>query len=255
MIPFSNTTEYKGLVQFYESEIGANYGDVSGNTVKLKEFTARVNLALDRYFAIAVQASGVWELDDFNHTGDYSVIYTNIVSGQRDYSFITDEDGNYILDIYKVLILPSATDTIYRELYPVDENQSENVDIIDESNTAGVPTKYAKRGNAVHFGGAIFNYNATRGIKVLVNRTSSYFTYTDTTKVAGYPYFQEYFFLKPSLEHARRNSLATLPRLEKQILDLEGDITTGRVGLIAKAYGNRRKDEEVIISGERINSI
>jgi hypothetical protein len=255
MIPFSNTTEYKGLVQFYESEIGANYGDVSGNSVKLKEFTARVNLAIDRYFATAVQASGLWELDDFNHTADYATIYTNIVSGQRDYSFITDEQGNYILDIYKVLILPTATDTQYRELYPADENQSENLDIIDESNTAGVPTKYAKKGNAIFLGGAIPNYNATRGLKVLVNRTASRFTSSDTTKVAGFPYHQEYFYLKPALEYARRNSLATLPRLEAEILKLEGNVLTGQVGLIAKAYGNRRKDEIQSISGEVINSI
>ena len=254
MIQFNDTTNGKGLVQFYEEEIGANAGDISGDTTKLKQLTARINLALDKYFSIAIQASGTWELDDSNHE-DYPVIYATITSGQRDYSFTTDENGNAILDIYKVLILPTATATRYQEVYPVDENQTENLAIIDESNIAGTPSKYSKRSNAIHFGDAIPNYTVARGIKILINRESSYFEYNNTTEKPGYPYHQEYFFLKPAFEYAKRNSLAVLPRLEADILRLEGDQLTGRVGLIAKAYGNRKKDEIDSFSGEEISSV
>lgn len=253
-IPFSRTTEYDGLVQLYENEIGVNYGDVSGNIEKLKEFTAQVNIAKRQYFNIAVEASGVWELDDSNNE-DYATIYATLNAGQRDYTFVTDENGNLIHDIYKVLILPSATDTIYRELFPVDENQTENLAIIDESNTAGASTVYAKRANAIFLGGSIPNYTVARGIKVLVNREPSFYVYTDTTKKPGFPYYPEYFYLKPALVKARKASLAVLPRLEAEVLKLEGDNLTGKVGLIARKYGNRRKDETVELSGEYINSV
>lgn len=254
MIQFNDTTNLRGLVQLYENEIGVNYGEVSGNTTKLKEFCARCNNALDRYFAIAIQASGTWELDDSNHD-DYNVIYADIVSGQRDYSFITDENGNAILDIYKVLILPNATATRYEEVDPVDENQPENIEIIDECGSVGTPTKYAKRANAIHFGDAVPNYSVSRGIKILINRESSYFTTADTTKKAGYPYHQEYFFLKPAHDYGRIHGLTNFNRLDTEILKLEGDVATGRVGLIAKAYGNRKKDQIDSVSGEYVSSV
>lgn len=252
-IKFNQTSSYDGLVQRYEREIGANYGDISGNTVKLREFTARCNSAVDRYFDIAIQASGTWELDDSNHT-DYAVIYANIVSGQRDYSFTTDENGNLIKDIYKVLILPNATETTYDEVYPVDENDSANLDIIDEENTAGIPIKYAKRSNAIHFGGAVFDYNATRGIKILINREPTRFLYTDTTKTPGFPYYHEYFFLRPALEEARIQNLASYNKIMDEVIKLDGEPLNGKVGLISKAYGRRKKDESDVISGEYINS-
>jgi hypothetical protein len=253
-IQFNDTTYYKGLAQLYAEEIGLNPTALVADTEKMKKFTARVNLALDRYFSIAVQASGTWELDDSNHTGNYAVIYTTLAEGQRDYPILTDENGNAILDIYKVLVLPSATSTIYQELYPVDETLPENISFLSEQNVEGQPTRYAKRSNAVHLD-AIPSYTVARGLKILVNRESSYFTYTDTTKKPGYPYHQEYFFLKPAYDQARINGNSNLPQLEREILKLEGDPLTGRVGLIAKAYGNRSKDEVQRLTAETINSI
>lgn len=239
-IQFNDTTNRKGLVQLFEREIGANFGDVSGNTNRLKDFTADCNLALDKYLSIASSASGTFEVDDTNHT-DYNIIYTTITSGQQDYSFLTDENGNMILDIEKVMILPSSTATQYVELEAVNELSPENVGIINENGATGVPNAYAKRANAIFFE-VTPNYTKARGIKIFISRESSSFTYTDTTKKAGYPYYQEYFYLKPSYEEARRNNLATLPRLEKLILDLEGDPQTGRIGHIARAYSKREKD-------------
>jgi hypothetical protein len=250
-IPFSDTANFKGLVQLYEQEIGANPGDVSGNTTKLKQFTARVNLALDKYNSIAVPASGTWELDDNNHTDDYDIIYATINSGQKDYTWLTDENGNTILDVQKVLVLPSDTATTYVEVEPVSELLAENVDMIDENGATGVPSRYAKRANGIRFD-VIPNYTKARGIKILVSRESSYFTYTDTTKKPGYPYHQEYFFLQPACEEARINNLSVLPRLEKKVYDLEGDPKQGVVGLIAEAYSARQKDVRNVMTGKRI---
>lgn len=250
-IVFSDTSGLRGLAQLYAEEIGIdNPTDLTSNTTKMKKFTARVNNALDRYFAIAVQASGTWELDDNNHTGDYATIYTTLTT-QQDYTWLTDENGNAILDIYKVFVLPSATATQYVEVEAVDELLSENVDMLDENGATGVPTRYSKRANGVRFD-VTPNYSVSRGIKILINRESSYFTYTDTTKKPGYPYYQEYFFLKPALDYARINNLAVLPRLEAEILKLEGDSDRELTGLIAESYSRREKDVRKGITNKKI---
>lgn len=253
MFEFNNTTNLNGLVQLYEAEMGFDYGYVSGSTERLKEFAAQVNIALYRYNSIALSSGGLWEADDYNHS-DYSIIYSPITSGRRSYPFTTDENNNLIMDIYKVLIYPSTTATEYKEIYPVDENQSRNISIISEGLATGTPTSYGKRNNAIHFD-VIPNYTRSLGIKMLVNRSPSYFVYNDTTKKVGYVYNPEYFYLKPAYEKARQTSDSRFLRLESEILKLEGDPLTGKVGLIAKAFSNRRKDEVDSISGEEINSI
>jgi len=250
---FSDTTNLSGLVQLFEAELGFDYGYVSGNTERLKEFTVACNNSRRRYFSLAVQASGQWELDSNTHS-DYNIIYTTITSGTKDYAFVNDANGNIILDIYKVLILPSASDTRYVELDPVDENQSENIAIIDQGSQIGTPTKYSKRANAIFFDNSP-NYTVASGIKILVNREPDYYTTSDTTKKTGFPYYPEYFYIKPAFEYARRKSLAVLPALTVETLKLEGDDQRRVVGLIAKAYGSREKDIVDSISGESINSL
>ena len=171
-LQFSDTTNYNGLVQKYEREIGVGRTTVSGNTDLLKEFTVDCNLALDDYFNMAVEASGRWQLDDYNHT-DYAIIYTNLVSGQQDYPFIKDANDNIIKDIYRVAILPSATATLYQEIYPVDAQSDNNVGYFVADNTAtGVPAAYDKTANGI-FLDSIPSYSVTNGLKIYVNREPS----------------------------------------------------------------------------------
>lgn len=235
----SNTTTKRALVQFYEKEIGANYGDVSGNSDKLAEFIARANKALDDYLLIWAKHSGTWQGDDINHT-DFQIITTNLVSGQRDYTFTTDENGNRITDVSKVLILPSATATNYTEIYPIDELNTSVSDILVNT-SEGTPTQYGKLANAVLLD-SIPNYNATNGIKMVVNREGSYLSTSDNVKVIGVPAFHEYFYLKPAYEYARINSLANLRELEKAVIDLEGSERLGITGKIADFFSGRERD-------------
>lgn len=241
---FNDTATYRGLVQIFEEECGFSVGDVSGNTERLKKFTAGVNLALDDYFAIGIQASGTWELDDSNHL-KLSYIYTNLNINQRDYSFTVDEQSNLILDIYEILILPTATSTEYVPLNPYDENDHNFSMFINESSVSGVPEGYAKRGNTIFLGPAKPNYSATNGIKIGINREASYFTYTDTTKKPGVPgLHHKYFALKPAMDYARRNDLASYSRLEKEVEEFEGDELKGIKGKIAEYFGSREKDKK-----------
>jgi len=256
-IQFSDTTTLRGLVQLAEEELGYTSGAISGNTTKLKQFTARVNNALDKYFSIGIQASGTWQLDDKNHT-QYNIIETDLIANQRDYTFSADGEGNIILDIYRVLIKDKAG--VYYEIYPVDQETDKHMDDFwDGRNTTGQPITYDKTANGI-FLNVLPDWNwrdeteGEQGVKIFVNRESDYFVSTDTTKTAGYPYHQEYFYLKPCLEMARINNLDSFTKLRDEVLKLEGDVTIGKVGSIAKAYGNRAKDEQSVLRTEYVDS-
>lgn len=231
-LAFNDTTTLKGLVQMYEREIGATRGTISSNTSLLKEFTADANLAMDDYVSMMIQVSGLWKGDDSNHT-DYPEIYTDIVSGQRDYPFITDENGNVILDIYKVYLLTGGA---YKLLEPGDvDTESSASSFSDGQNATGIASKYDKVANVIRLD-LTPTANVTDGLKVSINREGSYFVSTDTTKKAGFPgVHQKYFYLKPALDYARRNSLNSYPRIEGEVMKTEREI---------KEYFNRRAKDE-----------
>lgn len=233
-LQFNDTTTFKGLVQMYEREIGANLGDVSGSTSRLKTLTADINLTMDDYIALAIQSSGTWKIDDSNHT-DYPEIYTNIVANQREYTFLTDENGNAILDIYKVYVKDSASGA-YRLLEATDtDTESEASSFTNGLNAAGLPQSYDKLANSLRFD-VLPSANVTDGLKISINREGSYFTYTDTTKKPGYPgLHHKYFYLKPALDYARRNTLTSYPRIEGELMKLEREIQ--------EYFNGRAKDE------------
>lgn len=247
---FSKTSDNSGLAQNYEREIGANFGDVTGNTAKLQEFTSLTRLAFDFFWNIALPASGTWQLDDSNHT-KYPIITFNLIASQRDYSFTVDEQSNLILDIYRVFILTSATATTYVEIFPTDaQSNIETTGFTDGENTEGVPYHYDKTANGI-FLDPIPSYAATNGLKIYLNREGSYFATTDTTKKPGVPgVLHAYWFLKPAAEYARRNNLANAPRLAQEILKWEG--VNGSGGLIRQYFANRARDERHIMTPKRI---
>lgn len=250
-IQFNDTSTLKGLVQLYEVECGFDPGFISGNTTRLKQFTAQVNLALDNFMLIAGQASGMWQFDDSNHTKD-PIIYTTLTSGQRDYHFTTDEQGNLILDIYKAAVLPSATATLYQELDPIDELEG-LTDIVRESTVTGVPTAYGKLANGI-FLDIPPSYTVASGLKMYINREAFYFASDDTTDKPGVPgILHEYFYLKPALNYARQHGTQNLPRLEAAVLDYEGSERLRITGKIAEHFAQREKDYQPVMSGEPID--
>lgn len=248
---FNDTTNYKGLVQLYEKEIGADRGYISGNSDRLKEFTAGVNQAMDDFWNIAIPASGRWQLDDSNQT-DYPIITTNLVSGQRDYTFTTDQTGNLVLDIYRVFVLISATSTVYTEIFPIDsQSDVDTLGLTDGQDATGTPYHYDKTANGL-FLDPVPGYNATNGLKIYINREATYFTTSDTTKKPGVPgILHKYFYLKPAMDYARRNNLSNANRIENEVLKLEGE--PGRAGIIAKHFSDRAKDDRDILTMGRIN--
>lgn len=243
-IQFNDTTNLKGLVQLYEREIGAGQGDISGNTTRLKQFTADCNIALDDFTDIAIKASGSYQNDDVNHT-DHPIIYTNIVSGKQDYTFTVDENDNRILDLYRVFVLRSADSTSYEEIYPIDQ-QSEYTKLATEDPlNVGSPCKYDKTGQTL-FLDPKPNYSVANGIKMMIAREMSYFTHNDTSKVAGIPgLFHAYLYLKPALNHARRNNLDNERKTKEAVMEMEDKIT--------KHFAWRARDERKQLTMKPIN--
>lgn len=236
---FNDTVTQKGIIQTYEKEAGYNAGDVSGNTTLLKSVTADINLALDDFVEMAIKSSGTWQFDDSNYS-DYPIISTDLISGQRDYSFTADEDGNLVLEIFKVLVAdPSG---VYNEITPIDvQSQSDTSGFYDGRNQTGIPTEYDKTANAI-FLNSIPNYNmrlveeGKSGLKAYVNREAMYFTYTDTSRKPGVPgIFHKYFALRPAMDKARRGTLSTYPGLSIEVAKMEANI---------KEYFSRRTQDE-----------
>lgn len=232
-IQFNDTDTKKGLVQLYEQETG-RVGAIAGNTERLKDFAADVNIALDELFHIGGEASGTWRLDDANHT-ELPIIRFNLVSGQRVYNLLNDEQGNLILDFAKVMVAdPSG---IYRVLTPRDPATEMNVTpFIDGQDVQGTPTAYDKLANGIRFD-LVPNYSVTGGIEMYIRREPFYFTHTDTDRKAGIPgNLHPWLYIHPAEAYARRKSLKNHPALEREKARLEG--------MIRFTFNRRTKDEK-----------
>lgn len=214
------------------SEIDKNCKS-SSVSYPLADKVVDINLALGDAFTIAFSAGGTWQFDDSNHT-DYPIITTALTDGQRDYPFTTDEQGNLILDIYKVMVRISSTGQ-YQEIFPVDvQSDSDTEAFYDAQLLEGIPYRYDKTANGI-FLDPIPSYTASDGLKIYINREGSFFTTSDTTKKPGIdPLCHEYLALKPSYKYARNNSLPNVARLEKDMMLMEKRIM--------ERYAKRERD-------------
>lgn len=247
-LSFSDTTNKDGILQRIEMELGFPDGFITGDTTRLKQWTGSVNLGLDRVFHIIFEADGKWNFDDRNHT-DYPIITTNLIDGQRDYSFTTDGSSNLILDVARVFVR-NSTSAPYYEIYPVDVQSAPEAEItgfVDGQNREGSPYTYDKTATGI-FLDPIPSANVTAGLKIYINREGSYFTTADTTKTPGFAgLYHEYLVLEPAYRYARVNGLKSHELLKRDLLELGEEIK--------KYYSRRAKDERHIITGKKINYI
>jgi hypothetical protein len=176
------------------------FSDVSNNTGILQQVrdilrvdanqwsTAKVvnscNNYLDTVAGYAIGADRRFQWDDTNHT-KLPIGTTNLVANQSDYSFLTDEQGNKILNLIRIDILDS--DGIYRKLQPMDEVQIENEALDEWQKTAGKSIFYDKIADNIVRLYPKPDTSVTAGLKFYFQRTPSYFVATDTTKEPGVP--------------------------------------------------------------------
>lgn len=240
-LPFNSGNN--GIIQKIERTIYGQdaVGRISGNSTLLAQWTADVNLALDKAFAIIFRADGTWQFDDSNHT-TYPTITTNLVDGQRAYDFIEDSAGNLLLEIGDVYIL---NDTRYEKIEPIDETNDSG--FYDGANAEGTPYRYGKKGSGI-FLDPIPSANVTAGLKVEVSREGSYFTTSDSTKSPGIAgLFHDYLYVEPCFNYAVDNSLASVQGLQLRKMQLEHDLKA--------FYGKRSKDEAPVMRPKKIKYI
>ena len=228
---FSDTTTKLGLIQDCEQEVFGNYGDISDNSNRLYDFTARLNRSYDKAATKIMSADGRWQWDDTNYT-DLPIGRTDIVSGQQNYSMDVEH-----LEILKVVCTDSAG--VKHELIPYSINDPlATIEVEALSTQQGIPTHYRK--NGVTF--TLYNtpnYNYTNGLIIYFQRKPSYFAYTDTTKSPGLPaIFHRYLSLDASLDYAVSKQLTSKNDLAIKVKEMED----GMVDF----YSKRSKDESKI---------
>lgn len=235
-LEFSNSVTGAGIVQVLGRY--TNSQNTTTSSYPLIDKTVDINTALDNFFIIANKASGRWQVDDTNQT-DYPVIYGNVVAGQQDYSFTVDEQGNQILDIYKVRIKDSNGE--WHTLKQRDL-QDGNDDPLNRTTTTSCPIEYDVTANGI-FLTDIPAYNSIGGLELYISRTGSYFVSTDTTKSAGIPnIFHEYLALRPAYFYCLIKGLAQYKDYYRTLYGADGN--GGMEKAIADYYSERNRDEK-----------
>jgi hypothetical protein len=230
----SKVSDRTGIIQSLEDLTSTQSASTSSYpaAVKLKD----INLAFDDYQNLVKQVSGTWQADDSNHT-KYPNMYFNLVSGQSDYNFTFDEQGNQVQDIYRVECM--QPDGTWKLLTSIDEMQgSKAIGAIELE--SGTPLEYWKTANGI-FLKVKSNYSQTNGIRMFFTRSPNYFTTADVTaetKVPGIPNgHHKYLFWKPAYWYwlPKDTNRANLYRAEVEKIEKE----------ITEDISNRNRDEKV----------
>lgn len=231
----ATASPYNGIVQGIEVALYGSDGltKISGNPKQLGLWTTRINRALDQALTLIFVADGTWQFDDSNHT-DYPIITTNLVANQRDYAFTSDENGNLILEIAKVLVKDSGGE--YRELTSKDaQSDRDTKGYWDGNESTGSPQSYDKTANSI-FLDPVPPANVTNGLKIYISREGSYFSTSDTTKKPGFAgIFHDYLVVRPAFDYAIENSFANAGGLQIRVQEMEQKM--------GEYYSRRNQDE------------
>lgn len=169
------------------------------------DFIVQVGIGLDKEF----------QFDDINHTA-LPEGTTPLVSGQSDYSFLTDEQNNSIITLTGISLIDSNGKETPLEL--VDRNDI-SYDISTFGKNSGLPTKYDKiSDNIVRLETKPTAQNVTDyDLKYYFQRTGSYFTDADTTKTPGVsPLLHKGFWVHSAYEIADTLGLTNLQSISRE---------------------------------------
>jgi len=148
---------------------------------------------------------------------DLNIAGANINPNQVDYPFaqnylgikallVADQNGHFSR-------LEEESDTDDCLSHPMDSMGN----LILSECRFGTPRKYRLVGNSVVFD-VVPNYSRTKGIRILVNRQSSRFTFQDTTKELGIPRaFHDWACWKAALPYLIKNRLPNKNDIAAQI--------------------------------------
>ena len=237
---FNNIADGNGLIQEEERITGLGAGAISGNNNLLKDFTARTNNALDRFYALVWQYDQLWNFDDRKYADTdlkLPIASTNIVSGQADYLFASE-----LLGVTQVFVKDSSG--VFHEIHPQIDTESPNV---YTDTTTGIPTNYELVGNSVILTPTP-NYSSTLGLKITFKRNGTKFTYTDGAVAVGIPtLFHPYLAREASQGYLQEKNKASkidnARDIAKDEMSLKSFISNRarpkRIGLRVKQEDNR----------------
>jgi hypothetical protein len=176
-ISFSDNSGKTGIVE--QARALARLDSAQWPTVRIAN---SCNNWMDRIVGYAIAADTRFRFDDTNHS-KLPQGTTNLVAGQSDYSFLTDEQGNSIITLTGI----SRMDADGKE-YPlreVDRNDP-GYDISSYGVETATPEAYDKIADNIIRLDRKPPATITGGLKFYFQRTPSYFTASDTTKAPGF---------------------------------------------------------------------
>jgi len=209
---FSDTSTNQGILQEIDFLLGTN-----STTYTTNDKTRNVNRALEMVASIIQSADGKWDWEDSNNT-DLPIGTTGIVSAQQDYSIDTT-----FLKIKQVFYVDENGQK--QELRLADKDEILELDSTD----TGIPTAYTIIGNSVLLD--VFPIKGTLAypsikLQVYFSRNVSYFTVSDTTKIAGFnPQFHRYLSLSASYDYAIAKGKEIAQSLRNEMAIMEKKIT------------------------------
>lgn len=181
---FNDTSTKQGLLQ--DIEFRTNLGDdtVTGDTALKAQFTRLLNIRYARTLGKLQLLSGKDGAEDTNYSSQQFSLF-DIVSGQNDYQFLTDQSGNTISDITGVLIR-TATSSDFVALNRLSLSDTGAMLVMSPNSTnTGTPNGYIEKNNVVYFD-VIPDFSGTSYGKLFYRLVPSYFVAGDTTKAPGF---------------------------------------------------------------------
>lgn len=209
-IVFSDTSANSGILQQARDR-----ARVDANQWATQKVVNSCNNWLNRIFTKGKNLDIKFQLDDTNHTA-LPEGTENLVSGQSDYSFLTDQQGNRITNLTRIDILDS--DGLYRQLKPIDQGELRGIALDEWNKTNNKPLYYDKIADNIIRLYPTPATSVTAGLKYYFQRAPSYFVAADTTKQPGVADdLHEGFVVKAAYDAAMTLGLANLQALSVEL--------------------------------------
>jgi len=235
---FSDNTNNTGIVQQVRSMMR-----VDATQWPTYQVVNSVNNYLDTITGYAIGADRRFQFDDSNHT-KLPIGTTDLTAAQSDYSFLTDEQGNSILNLLRIDILDDNGD--WRKMTPIDEADI-NIALDEFEENNGDPIYYDKIADNIIRLYPTPDTTVSAGLKFYFQRTPSYFAATDTTKEPGVsPLLHRGFVVNAAYDGAMTLGLQNLQALASERQEEYGKMT--------QAFDNRNTDETAVMSPPYVNA-
>lgn len=186
---FSDSSTKLGIVQEVHSICNSD-----STSYPTADITRRVNAALDDYIQLVLSMDKLHQWDDTNIT-TLPIATFNIVNDRCSYHINLDGGSNQVLKVHKVYVKDSSGNFQLLTQKEIKEDEMDEILKLNSGYPTGSPKYYS------WFAGALIltprpNYDSTAGGKLVYQRTGSYFTATDTTKIPGIPYVHHMYLAR-----------------------------------------------------------